>query len=85
MRETIDTNDGIVELGNVLRSKDGRGNSWIARKGFGEPEGYDVYLPCVMDEVDRYYLMSLIWIADGRVRFMFNADRFVEFYNGLCT
>jgi hypothetical protein len=73
MREQIRTADGICQVVNALRRRDGL--FWITRNGVGEPDGYDVFLPKDMGIVDRMNLISLMEIQDPRVRFMFELEK----------
>jgi hypothetical protein len=73
MREQIRTADGICQVVNALRRRDGL--FWITRNGVGEPDGYDIFLPNYLSIVDRMNLISLMEIQDPRVRFMFELEK----------
>jgi hypothetical protein len=79
MREAITTADGICQVANALKRRDGL--FWITKSqkqiediGCTEPEGYDIFLPNYLSIVDRMNLISLMEIQDPRVRFMFELE-----------
>jgi hypothetical protein len=80
MREQIRTADGICQVVNALRRRDGL--FWITRSqrqiediGCTAPEGYDIYLPDYLGVIDRRNLIVLMEMRDPRVQFMFELER----------